>query len=67
MANAHSHRQRVLRGIDDELAREFDDATARAGSNRSAVTRAFWEWYVDRPGSALPARETGEFEGDQGV
>lgn len=57
MANAHSHRQRVLRGIDDDLTRDFDDATQRAGSNRSAVTRAFWEWYVRRPGATLPAPE----------
>lgn len=56
MANAHKHKQRVLRGIDDDLAAQFDAATRTAGSDRSAVTRQFWEWYVGRPGAELPVR-----------
>lgn len=56
MANVHKHRQRVLRGIDDELAEEFDAAVRQAGSDRSNVTKALWEWYVGRPGAELPKR-----------
>ena len=56
MANQHAHRQRVLRGIDDQLTAEFDDAARRAGSDRSTVTRALWEWYIGREGAELPAR-----------
>jgi hypothetical protein len=56
MANAHKHKQRVLRGIDDDLAAQFDAATRAADSDRSAVTRQFWEWYVGRPGAELPIR-----------
>lgn len=56
MANRHAHRQRVLRGIDDDLAADFDAAAKQAGSDRSSVTRAFWEWFVDRPGAKLPER-----------
>lgn len=56
MANQHTHRQRVLRGIDDALTADFDDAAKRTGSDRSSVTRAFWEWFVGRPGAKLPER-----------
>lgn len=56
MANAHKHKQRVLRGIDDDLAAEFDTATRTAGSDRSNITRQLWEWYVGRPGAELPER-----------
>ncbi|WP_435109369.1 hypothetical protein [Nocardiopsis synnemataformans] len=55
MANQHRHRQRVLRGIDDDLAEEFDAAVRRAGTDRSAVTRQLWEWYTGRT-DALPER-----------
>lgn len=55
----HRHKQRIVRGIDDELVTEFDAAAASAGSNRSAVTRAFWEWYVRREGAELPERPGG--------
>lgn len=54
----HRHKQRALRGIDDELAGEFDAAAREAGSDRSAVTRALWEWYVRREGAGLPERPT---------
>jgi hypothetical protein len=56
MANVHRHRQRVLRGIDDHLAEDFDAAVKQAGGDRSSITRAFWEWYVRRPGATLPER-----------
>jgi hypothetical protein len=56
VANQHAHRQRALRGIDYKLTAEFDEAAARSGSDRSSVTRAFWEWFVDRPGAKLPER-----------
>lgn len=56
MANVHKHKQRVLRGIDDALAADFDTATRAAGSDRSNITRQFWEWYIERPGAELPER-----------
>lgn len=56
MANKHKHPVRGLRGIDDALAADFDDAVHQAGSDRSTVTRAFWEWYVGRPDAQLPQR-----------
>ena len=56
MANAHKHKQRVLRGIDDQLAEDFDTAARAADSDRSRITRQLWEWYVGRPGAELPAR-----------
>lgn len=55
----HAHKQRILRGIDDELVAEFDAAAASAGSNRSAVTKAFWAWYVRHEGAELPERPGG--------
>ncbi len=56
MANAHKHRQRVIRGADDRLWEDLDAATKAAGTDRSAVTRQLWEWYVQRPGADLPER-----------
>jgi hypothetical protein len=56
MANVHKHKQRVIRGIDDELTQAFDTAAKASGSDRSAVTRQLWEWYVGRPGAKLPER-----------
>lgn len=56
----HRHKQRVLRGIDDQLADDFDTATRAAGSDRSRITRQFWEWYVGRPGAELPKRPAPE-------
>lgn len=52
----HRHKQRVLRGIDDQLVTDFDAATHRANSDRSNITRQLWEWYVRRPGAELPKR-----------
>lgn len=56
MANVHKHRQRVIRGADDQLWEDLDTVTKAAGTDRSAVTREFWEWYVQRPGANLPER-----------
>lgn len=56
MANVHKYKQRALRGIGDDLAADFDAATRSAGSDRSAITRQLWEWYVGRPGAELPER-----------
>jgi hypothetical protein len=61
MANQHRHRQRVIRGVDDDLCEEFDKQARAAGSDRSTVTRQFWEWYAGRPGASLP-RPPGEAE-----
>jgi metal-responsive CopG/Arc/MetJ family transcriptional regulator len=52
----HRHKQRVLRGIPDELVNDFDAAARAAGSDRSRITKALWEWYVQRPGAELPDR-----------
>jgi metal-responsive CopG/Arc/MetJ family transcriptional regulator len=60
MANVHKHKQRVLRGIDDDLAAEFDAATRKVGSDRSNITRQLWEWYVGRPSAELPERPAPE-------
>lgn len=56
MANVHKHKQRVIRGIDDDLVSDFDTTAKTAGSDRSAITRQLWEWYVRRPGAELPKR-----------
>jgi metal-responsive CopG/Arc/MetJ family transcriptional regulator len=56
MANAHKHKQRVVRGIDDQLTEDFDDAARRAGSDRSTITRQLWEWFAGRPDAQLPER-----------
>lgn len=52
----HRHKQRVLRGIDDELVNDFDAATRSMHSDRSHITRQLWEWYLRRPGADLPER-----------
>lgn len=58
MANMHKHPVRGLRGIDEELWRDFESATRRADSDRSAELRRFMEWYVRRPNARLPERPT---------
>jgi hypothetical protein len=63
MANAHKHKQRVIRGADDQLWEDLDTATKTAGTDRSAVTRQFWEWYVQRPDARLPERPKTSEEG----
>ena len=52
----HKHKQRVIRGADDQLWEDLDTATKAAGTDRSAITRQLWEWYVQRPGTQLPKR-----------
>ncbi|MDX2658343.1 hypothetical protein PV402_39855 [Streptomyces scabiei] len=52
----HRHKQRVVRGIDDELTADFDAAAHATGSDRSNVTRQLWEWFAGRPGAQLPQR-----------
>lgn len=54
MANQHRHKQRVLRGIPDELVNDFDTAAKRAGSDRSAITRQLWEAWLGYPGAQWP-------------
>jgi hypothetical protein len=56
MANQHKHPVRGLRGIPDDLWAEFEQATGRAGTDRSAALRAYMEWYAGRPGAELPDR-----------
>lgn len=56
MANQHTHPVRGLRGIPADLWAEFARVTDRAGTDRSAALRACMEWYVRRPGAALPER-----------
>ncbi|MFE6634680.1 hypothetical protein ACFVFT_14915 [Streptomyces tendae] len=56
MANQHKEKLRGIRGVDDTLWNDLDTATKAAGTDRSAVTRELWEWYVQRPGAALPKR-----------
>lgn len=47
--------------IDPELWEEFGDVI----DDRSAVLRAFVEWYVRRPGARMPPRPTRSAEADQ--
>ncbi|WP_432010161.1 hypothetical protein [Streptomyces cucumeris] len=56
MASQHKHKQRVIRGAEDQLWNDFEAAAAAADTDRSAVTRQLWEWYVQRPGATLPRR-----------
>jgi hypothetical protein len=56
MASQHKHRQRVIRGADDRLWEDLDAAAQATESDRSAITRQLWEWFVGRPGAKLPAR-----------
>jgi hypothetical protein len=56
MANQHSQKLRGIRGVDDTLWEDLDRAAKAAGSDRSKITRALWEWYVGRPGAELPER-----------
>jgi len=65
MASVHKHKQRVLRGIDDQLAAEFDAFARQLGGDRSSITRQLWEWCVGRPGAELPERPKPTEESDQ--
>lgn len=56
MANVHKHPVRGLRGIPQDLWDEFEAATSRAGTDRSANLGEYMAWYVGRPGAELPER-----------
>ncbi|MGA5009020.1 hypothetical protein ACPCDX_29030 [Streptomyces koyangensis] len=56
----HQYKQRVLRGIDDELTADFDAAARSVGSDRSNITRQLWEWFAGRSGAELPKRPDSE-------
>lgn len=56
MANQHSKKLRGLRQIDDDLWEDMEAATKAAGTDRSAVSRQFYEWYLRRPDAKLPER-----------
>ena len=60
MANQHKEKLRGVRGIDDNLWRDFEAATGRAEMDRSAELRRFMEWYVRRPGAEHPRRPAGD-------
>lgn len=59
MASQHKHKQRVIRGADDQLWEDLDTAAQASGSDRSAVTRQLWEWYVGRADAKFPERPGG--------
>lgn len=56
MANMHKHPVRGLRGIDADLWHDFETATDRADTDRSAELRRYMEWYVGREGATAPKR-----------
>jgi hypothetical protein len=56
MANMHSKKLRGLRQIDDDLWEDFGTAAKAAGSDKSSISRQFYEWFVGRPGARLPDR-----------
>ncbi|MFH8803216.1 hypothetical protein ACH4F6_27045 [Streptomyces sp. NPDC017936] len=56
MANAHKHKLRGIRGIDDETWDAFDEAAKAASTDRSSAVRAFVEWFLARDGASLPER-----------
>lgn len=55
MANAHKHKLRGIRGIDDETWDAFDEATKAAGTDRSASVRAWVDYFLGRS-DELPER-----------
>lgn len=66
MANQHRHKQKVIRGVTEELANDFDTAAKRAGSDRSAITRQLWEAWLGYPGAHWPpAPVKGGEEGEE--
>ncbi|MGW1364952.1 hypothetical protein ACWCQP_47100 [Streptomyces chartreusis] len=56
MANQHKQKLRGVRGVDDQLWKDFETAAARTDSDRSAILRRYIEWYVGRPDADLPER-----------
>lgn len=59
----HRHKQRVVRGIPDDLVADFDAATHAVDSDRSNITRQLWEWFAGRPGAELPERPSTDDHG----
>ncbi|MFJ4790243.1 hypothetical protein [Streptomyces sp. NPDC088794] len=55
MANAHSHKLRGIRGIDDATWKAFDEATKALGTDRSASVRAWVDYFLGRT-DELPER-----------
>ena len=56
MANQHKEKLRGVRQIDDDLWTDLGKAAADLGTDRSAITRQLYEWFVGRPGAQLPKR-----------
>lgn len=56
MANQHSKKLRGVRQIDDDLWDDLGKAATDLGTDRSDITRRFYEWFVGRPGAQLPKR-----------
>lgn len=59
MTNQHSEKLRGIRGIrgiSDDLWATLDAAAKATGSDRSTVSRAYYEWFAGRPGAQLPER-----------
>lgn len=56
MANQHSKKLRGLRQIDDDLWADMETAAKATDTDRSAITRQFYEWFTHRPGATLPQR-----------
>lgn len=56
MANVHSKKLRGLRQIDDDLWTDLGIACQAVGSDRSAISKQLYEWFLRRPGAALPTR-----------
>ena len=50
--------------VDRELWADAKAAAEEQGTDRSAVVRAFLEWYVGRPGARLPERPGGDNRAD---
>lgn len=55
MPGVHMHKQRKLRGVDDELWDSFGEAADDVGSDRSALIRQFMRWFVG-DSDDLPSR-----------
>lgn len=56
MANQHKEKLRGVRGISDQLWKDFETATSQTGNDRSAEIRRYIEWYCHRPGAEPPQR-----------
>lgn len=59
----HRHKQRVVRGVSDQLWADFEKVATALDSDRSAEIRRYIEWAVRRPGAEEPRRpDAGELE-----